>query len=67
MTVIQLLPALEAGGVERGVVEVVGALAERGHRADGWCAHGRATDRAATVTPAATRGEVPRPVVTDST
>lgn len=33
ITVIQLLPSLEAGGVERGVVEVVGALAERGHRA----------------------------------
>lgn len=33
MTVIQLLPGLEAGGVERGVVEVVGALAARGHRA----------------------------------
>lgn len=33
MTVIQLLPALEAGGVERGVVEVAQALVERGHRA----------------------------------
>ncbi|MFK7789311.1 MAG: glycosyltransferase [Phycisphaeraceae bacterium] len=33
MTVIQLLPGLEAGGVERGVVEVVGALVEGGHRA----------------------------------
>ena len=33
MTVIQLLPALEGGGVERGVVEVVGALVQNGHRA----------------------------------
>ncbi len=33
MTVIQLLPGLDAGGVERGVVEVVGALVQRGHRA----------------------------------
>lgn len=33
MTVMQLLPGLEAGGVERGVVEVVGALVQRGHRA----------------------------------
>lgn len=33
MTVIQLLPALDGGGVERGVVEVVGALVQQGHRA----------------------------------
>jgi len=33
MTVIQLLPALEGGGVERGVVEVVQALTEQSHRA----------------------------------
>lgn len=33
MTVIQLLPALEGGGVERGVIEVVGALVQNGHRA----------------------------------
>ena len=33
MTVIQLLPSLDGGGVERGVVEVVGALIDRGHRA----------------------------------
>ncbi|MBX2853317.1 MAG: glycosyltransferase [Phycisphaeraceae bacterium] len=33
MTVIQLLPALNGGGVERGVVEVVGALVQQGHRA----------------------------------
>ncbi|MEM1212338.1 MAG: glycosyltransferase family 4 protein [Planctomycetota bacterium] len=32
MTVMQLVPALEAGGVERGTVEVSRALAERGHR-----------------------------------
>lgn len=32
MTVIQLVPALDGGGVERGVVEVSQALCERGHR-----------------------------------
>ncbi|MBI1731893.1 MAG: glycosyltransferase family 4 protein [Gammaproteobacteria bacterium] len=33
LTVVQLLPALEAGGVERGAVEIARALVERGHRA----------------------------------
>lgn len=33
LTVAQLLPALEVGGVERGTVEVAGALTARGHRA----------------------------------
>jgi glycosyltransferase involved in cell wall biosynthesis len=33
LTVVQLLPALEAGGVERGTVEIARALVERGHRA----------------------------------
>lgn len=33
LTVMQLLPALEAGGVERGTVEVARALVENGHRA----------------------------------
>ncbi len=33
MTVMQLLPALEAGGVERGTIEVARALVARGHRA----------------------------------
>ncbi len=33
LTVVQLLPALEAGGVERGSVEIARALVERGHRA----------------------------------
>lgn len=32
LTVIQTLPAMQAGGVERGVVEVSQALCERGHR-----------------------------------
>lgn len=32
LTVIQLLPELAGGGVERGVVEVSRALVERGHR-----------------------------------
>ncbi|RMD80400.1 MAG: glycosyltransferase, partial [Gammaproteobacteria bacterium] len=33
LTVVQLLPALEAGGVERGTVEVARHLAAQGHRA----------------------------------
>lgn len=33
LTVVQLLPALEAGGVERGTVEVARALVAGGHRA----------------------------------
>lgn len=32
LTVIQVVPALDAGGVERGVVEVSQALSEHGHR-----------------------------------
>jgi glycosyltransferase involved in cell wall biosynthesis len=33
LTVVQILPALDAGGVERGTVEVARALVEAGHRA----------------------------------
>lgn len=33
LCVAQILPALEEGGVERGTLEIAGALAERGHRA----------------------------------
>ncbi len=33
LTVMQLLPALQAGGVERGTVEVARELVRRGHRA----------------------------------
>ena len=33
LTVLQLLPALESGGVERGTLEIAHALVERGHRA----------------------------------
>ena len=33
LTVLQILPALEAGGVERGTVEVAAELARQGHRA----------------------------------
>lgn len=33
LTVMQLLPALEVGGVERGTLEIAAALVERGHRA----------------------------------
>jgi len=32
LTVMQLLPALNVGGVERGTVEIAGALVEAGHR-----------------------------------
>jgi glycosyltransferase involved in cell wall biosynthesis len=32
LTVVQMLPALEGGGVERGALEVAAALAQRGHR-----------------------------------
>lgn len=33
LTVLQLVPALESGGVERGTLEVAQALVENGHRA----------------------------------
>lgn len=33
LTVLQVLPALQSGGVERGTLEVAQALIERGHRA----------------------------------
>lgn len=33
LTVVQLLPALEAGGVERSTLEIAAALVEAGHRA----------------------------------
>ena len=33
LTVMQLLPALEVGGVERGTLEIARALVNRGHRA----------------------------------
>ncbi len=32
LTVVQVLPALDGGGVERGTLEVAAALAQRGHR-----------------------------------
>ena len=32
LTVVQLLPALEAGGVERGTLEIARALVADGHR-----------------------------------
>jgi phosphoserine phosphatase len=33
LTVVQLLPALQAGGVERSTLEIAAALVEAGHRA----------------------------------
>ena len=41
LTVLQLLPALESGGVERGTLEVAQALIEHGHRALVMSAGGR--------------------------
>ena len=41
LTILQLLPALESGGVERGTLEVAQALIERGHRALVMSAGGR--------------------------
>ena len=41
LTVLQLLPALQSGGVERGTLEVAQALVERGHRALVMSAGGR--------------------------
>lgn len=32
LTVVQMLPALESGGVERGTLEIAEALVDRGHR-----------------------------------
>jgi len=32
LTVVQVLPALDGGGVERGALEIAGALVEHGHR-----------------------------------
>ncbi len=41
LTVLQLLPALQSGGVERGTLEVAQALVEQGHRALVMSAGGR--------------------------
>lgn len=41
LTVLQLLPALESGGVERGTLEIAEALVKRGHRALVMSAGGR--------------------------
>src|SRR5512139_431458 len=41
LTVLQLLPALESGGVERGTLEIAHALVARGHRALVMSAGGR--------------------------
>jgi len=41
LTVLQMLPALESGGVERGTLEVAKALVEQGHRALVMSAGGR--------------------------
>jgi len=41
LTVLQMLPALESGGVERGTVEIAAALVRAGHRALVMSAGGR--------------------------
>ncbi|MCZ6770688.1 MAG: glycosyltransferase family 4 protein [Proteobacteria bacterium] len=41
LTVMQLLPELEVGGVERGTLEIAAALCRAGHRALVVCAPGR--------------------------
>ncbi|MBI3432341.1 MAG: glycosyltransferase family 4 protein [Hydrogenophilales bacterium] len=41
LTILQMLPSLESGGVERGTFEVARALAEQGHRALVMSAGGR--------------------------
>lgn len=45
LTVVQVLPALEAGGVERGTLEVARALVEAGHRSIVVSAGGRLARR----------------------
>ncbi len=41
LTVVQLLPALHSGGVERSTLEIAAALVAAGHRALGVSAGGR--------------------------
>ena len=45
LTVVQLLPALNAGGVERSVLEIGRALVEAGHRSIAVSAGGRQVDK----------------------
>ncbi|TWU28185.1 glycosyltransferase family 4 protein [Bythopirellula polymerisocia] len=45
LTVVQILPALESGGVERGTLEVSAALVERGHRSIVVSAGGRLVEK----------------------
>lgn len=45
LTVLQMLPTLEAGGVERGTVEVSQALVEAGHRSLVMSAGGQMVDK----------------------
>src|SRR4051794_11550099 len=45
LTVVQLLPALNAGGVERSVLEIGRALVQAGHRSIAVSAGGRLVDR----------------------
>lgn len=58
LTVVQLLPELDVGGVERGTVEIARALTERGHRAVVVSAPGRLVEALA----AAGAEHVPLPI-----
>ncbi|MBM2830312.1 MAG: glycosyl transferase group 1, partial [Gammaproteobacteria bacterium] len=45
LTVVQTLPALDVGGVERGTLEVAAELVRKGHRSIVISAGGRLVDR----------------------
>ena len=45
LTVVQLLPALESGGVERSTLEIADALVRAGHRADRGAEDGRSPEQ----------------------
>jgi glycosyltransferase involved in cell wall biosynthesis len=45
LTVVQLLPALNAGGVERSTLEIGAALVAAGHRSIAICASGRMVEK----------------------
>ena len=45
LTVLQVLPALESGGVEKGTLEVAAALVEKGHRSMVMSAGGRLVEQ----------------------
>ena len=60
LTVVQLLPALESGGVERSTLEIAEALVQGGHRALVVSAGGRATNARHQTADVVTRQHVDR-------